>query len=70
MGSQARRRRAPLPGRNFPEVLENLRVLDEHETAAHEAAMAGDKDAYLEALRAYMRAGRDEALRIRKGAAA
>ena len=56
-------------GRNFPECLENLRVLDEHETAAYEAAMAGDRDAYLEALRSYCRAGRDEALRIRRGAA-
>jgi hypothetical protein len=28
-----------------------------------------DRDAYLEALRSYCRAGRDEALRIRKGAA-
>jgi len=54
-------------GRNSPECLENLRVLDEHETAAHEAAMRGDRDAYLEALRRYMRAGRDEALRIRRG---
>jgi hypothetical protein len=56
-------------GRNFPECLENLRVLDEHERAAHEAALRVDEDAYLEALRAYMRAGRDEALRIRRGAA-
>ncbi len=56
-------------GRNYPECLENLRVLDEHEEAAYEAAMAGDEDAYLEALRAYCRAGRDEALRIRQGAA-
>jgi hypothetical protein len=56
-------------GRNYPECLENLRVLDEQETAAHEAAVAGDQDAYLEALRCYMRAGRDEALRIRRGAA-
>jgi hypothetical protein len=56
-------------GRNYPECLENLRVLDEHETAANEAAMRGDRGAYLEALRAYMRAGRDEALRIRRGAA-
>lgn len=44
-------------------------VLDEHEERAHEAAMRGDEDAYLEALRRYMKAGRDEALRIRKGAA-
>jgi hypothetical protein len=29
--------------RNYPECLENLRVLDEHETAAHEAAMRGDR---------------------------
>jgi hypothetical protein len=56
-------------GRNYPECLENLRVLDEHEVAAHEAAVAGDQDAYLEALRSYMRAGRAEALRMRRGAA-
>jgi hypothetical protein len=56
-------------GRNFPECLENLRALDEHETAADEAAIRGDEDAYLKALRAYMRAGGDEALRIRRGAA-
>jgi bifunctional DNA primase/polymerase-like protein/primase-like protein len=56
-------------GRNCPECLENLRVLDEHETAAHEAAMRGDREGYLEALRAYMKAGRDEALRLRRGAA-
>ena len=56
-------------GRNYPECLENLRVLDEHETAAHEAAMRGDRGAYLESLRCYMKAGRDEALRIRRGAA-
>jgi hypothetical protein len=56
-------------GRNYPECLEDLRVLDEQETAAQEAAMHGDQDAYLEALRCYMRAGRDEALRIRRGAA-
>jgi hypothetical protein len=56
-------------GRDLPECLENLRALDEHETAADEAAIRGDEDAYLKALRAYMRAGRDEALRIRRGAA-
>jgi len=57
-------------GRNYPECLEDPRVLDEHEEAAHEAAMrGGDRDAYLEALRSYCRAGRDEALRIRRGAA-
>jgi hypothetical protein len=56
-------------GRNYPECLENPRVLDRHEAAAHEAAMAGDEAAYLEALRGYCRAGRDEALRIRRVAA-
>jgi hypothetical protein len=56
-------------GRNYSECLENLRVLGEHETAAREAAMRGDKDAYLETLRSFCRAGRDEALRIRRGAA-
>jgi hypothetical protein len=55
-------------GRNYPECLENLRALDEHETAAHEAAMRGDRNAYLEALRDYCRVGRDEALRIRGAA--
>jgi hypothetical protein len=44
-------------------------VLDQHEEAAHEAAMRGDRDAYLEALRCYMKAGRNAALRIRRGAA-
>jgi hypothetical protein len=56
-------------GRNFPECLENLRVLYEHEEAAHQAAVRGDRDAYLEALRGYIRAGRDAALEIRRGAA-
>jgi len=56
-------------GRNAPEVLENTSVLEPHEEAAHQAAMCGDEVAYLEALRAYCRAGRDEALRIRRGAA-
>jgi hypothetical protein len=56
-------------GRNAPEVLQNTNVLEPHEKAAHHAAMRGDEVAYLEALRAYCRAGRDEALRIRRGAA-
>jgi len=56
-------------GTHYPECLDALRVLDEHETAAHEAATRGDRDAYLESLRSYCRAGRDEALRIRRGAA-
>ena len=56
-------------GRNYPERLEDLRVLDQPERAAHEAAMRSNQDAYLEALQCYMRAGRDEALRIRRAAA-
>jgi hypothetical protein len=58
-------------GRNFPEALEGepLRALDEHEEAANKAAREGNEDAYLEALREWCRAGRDEALKIRKGAA-
>jgi hypothetical protein len=56
-------------GRNFPECLGNLGVLDEHEEAANQAALRGDESAYLDALRAYCRAGRDEALHVRRGAA-
>ena len=56
-------------GTHCPECLEALRVLDEHETAAHEAALLGDEEVYLEALRGYMKAGRDAALEIRGGAA-
>jgi hypothetical protein len=56
-------------GRNAPEVLANTSVLEPHEEAAYQAAMRGDEVAYLEALRGYMRAGRREALRIRRGAA-
>ena len=56
-------------GTHYPECLEALRVLDEHETGAHEAALLGDREGYLEALRAYMKAGRDAALEIRRGAA-
>ena len=54
--------------RNYPGCAASA-ALREHEEAAHEAAMRGDQDAYLEALRDYCRAGRDEALRIRRGAA-
>jgi hypothetical protein len=49
-------------GTHYPECLGALRVLDEHETAAHEAALLGDREGYLEALRGYMKAGRDAAL--------
>ncbi len=44
-------------------------ALHRHQDAAHAAAVSGDEARYLEALRGYMRAGRGEALRIRKGAA-
>ncbi len=47
--------------------------LHEHQDAAHEAAVNGDREAYLQALRRYMRAGRGVAMRVRlaarKGAA-
>ena len=45
-------------------------ALHEHQDAAHGAAIAGDQDAYLEALRGFMRAGRTVALQVRRGAAA
>ena len=56
-------------GRNYPECFGDLRALDEHEQAAHEAALLGDREGYLEALRGYMKAGRDAALDMRRGAA-
>jgi len=56
-------------GTHYPECLEALRVLDEHETDARGAALLGDREGYLEALRGYMKAGRDAALEIRRGAA-
>jgi hypothetical protein len=31
-------------GRNYPECLDALSALDEHEEAAHRAAIAGDRD--------------------------
>ena len=52
----------------YPEASEP-KALHRHQDAAHAAAVAGDEARYLEALRGYMRAGRDEALRVRKGAA-
>ncbi len=54
---------------HYPEA-SGSEVLHPHQDAVHEAAVEGDEVAYLEALRSYMRAGRDEAQRIRKGAAA
>jgi hypothetical protein len=54
--------------RNYPECAASG-ALREHEEEAHEAAMDADEDRYLAALRDYCRAGRDEALRIRRGAA-
>ena len=52
---------------NYPEC-SGAPELHPQQDAAHEAAVAG-KEAYLEALRGYMGAGRDEALRVRKEAA-
>jgi hypothetical protein len=54
--------------KNYPEC-SGAEGLREHDEAADEAAATGDREAYLEALRTYCRAGRDEALRIRRGAA-
>ncbi len=53
---------------NFPEC-GGFEALDPYHEAVHEAAVKEDRDAYEEALREYMRAGRREALAIRKGAA-
>jgi hypothetical protein len=53
---------------NYPECSGAV-GLREHDKTADEAAATGDREAYLEALRTYCRAGRDEALRIRRGAA-
>jgi hypothetical protein len=54
--------------KNYPEC-SGAEGLREHDKAADEAAATGDREAYLEALRAYCSAGRDEALRIRRRAA-
>jgi hypothetical protein len=54
--------------RTYPECAAS-EALHPHEDAAYEAAMRGDRDGYLEALRGYCRAGKAEALRIRRGAA-
>jgi hypothetical protein len=55
---------------NYPEASGSEALHPHQDVAAHAAAVVGDREAYLEALRGFMRAGRDEALRIRKGAAA
>jgi hypothetical protein len=54
--------------RNFPKCA-GAPELHPHQDGAHLAAVAGDRDGYLEALRAFMRAGRRVALGIRKEAA-
>jgi hypothetical protein len=53
---------------NYPEC-GGLEALDSYHDAVREAAIAKDRGAYQEALREYMRAGRREALAIRRGAA-
>ena len=53
---------------NYPECSAS-EELHPHQEAAHEASLVEDRGGYLEALRGFMRAGRDEALRIRKEAA-
>ena len=53
---------------NYPEC-GGLEALDTYQEAVHEVAVAEDRGAYEEALREYMRAGRREALAIRRGAA-
>jgi hypothetical protein len=52
---------------NYPDCA-GSELLYGHQDAAHAATVAGDEAAYLEALRGFMRAGRDEALRVRRGA--
>jgi hypothetical protein len=53
---------------NYPEC-GGLEALDSYQEAVHEAAITEDPCAYEEALREYMRAGRREALAIRRWAA-
>jgi hypothetical protein len=53
---------------NYPEC-GGLEALDGYQEAVHEAAVAEDRAEYEEALREYMRAGRREALAIRRRAA-
>ena len=54
--------------RHYPEA-SGSEELHLHQDAAHAAAVAEDEAGYIEALRGYMRAGRDAALRTRRGAA-
>ena len=54
-------------GRHYPEGLTST-ALHEHEEAANRAALEGDSEAYIEALRDYCRAGRAEALGKREAA--
>ena len=61
-------RSPPLPRTALPWAA-GSEALHVYQDAAHAAAVAGAEAPYLEALRAYMRAGRDVALRARKGAA-
>lgn len=57
---------------HYPECA-GAEELHPHQDAAHEGAVEGDREAYVQALRRYMRAGRGVAmrarLRTRKGAA-
>lgn len=53
---------------NYPEC-GGLEALDPYHDAVHQAAIVEDRSAYKEALREYMRAGRREALKRRRGAA-
>lgn len=53
---------------NYPEC-GGLATLDPYHDVVHEAAVAEDREAYEEALREYMRAGRREALAIRRAVA-
>jgi hypothetical protein len=54
--------------RHYPEC-SGSEALRPYEEAAHDAAMDADEERYKEALRGFMKAGRDEALRMRRGAA-
>ena len=54
--------------RHYPKASGSV-ALHVYQDAAHDAAVAGDEARYLDALQGFMRAGRDEALRIRKEAA-